>query len=135
MSTIDLSKKNLVSKDLKKHLNLSPDIKFLYLYNNNLTKVPSLKNTNIEGLALYDNDLEKLPQLPITLKRLGLFNNKITVLKKLPNTLEALSIENNPLVKITKFPKSLKNLWIDPKQIGLVLGKITNPFTQIRITN
>ncbi|MCB9397956.1 MAG: hypothetical protein H6510_09075 [Acidobacteria bacterium] len=87
---------------------LPPGVQFIYLDNNNLSRVDVAHYSNLRELNLANNPISQLPDLPESLVSLNIKNCPISSIASLPN-LEQLDLGSPELEQIF-LPKSLQTL-------------------------
>lgn len=123
-TTVNLMNRNLTDETFP----IVPEgVKFIYAYNNALTKVPINLPSTLEVLHLGNNKIRKLENLPKklqylycesngleendtfpdTIEKVVLDNNSLTTLPTLPNRMYYLSLKNNNVKMLPNIPDSL----------------------------
>jgi len=116
---IDVSGNNLTRIDVKP----SDGLFGLYASDNNINYLENL-NDNLRGLYVSNNILCELPNdLPADLDELYASNNHIKKLpKSLPSKLLRLDLSNNPITQLINLPDSLEYLNISFKNIKFIVA-------------
>jgi Leucine-rich repeat (LRR) protein len=102
---------------LKKIEKVPCSLKYFYCNNNEITKLPILKDTILEVLDFKNNNVYSIPYLPNTIKYLIFNNNHIINIPNFPLSLKYLECSRNNIDNIDSIPKDINTIICDHNNI------------------
>jgi len=128
---LDLSSKGITELP---DLSIYPNLRKLYCYQNNLTKIDNLPN-GLEFLECANNLITNLDNLPSSLKELYCCNNQLTKLDNLPNGLRILKCPLNRIIELDCLPCNLEILDCSYPLTGFEFLKKSKTVIRIAVKN